>query len=434
MKISRVVSTVLKAQVLSLVLLAGPVSATNGYFSHGYGTKAKGRGGVSLSIADDAMAPANNPALLVDVGNRFDAGFDAFVPRRGAERTGGPLGQFDFSERSDRNLFIIPDFGFSKKITDRVTAGVAIYGNGGLNTDYQKGNTAACPTSLASGGRGNPLCGQGPAGVNLEQLVVAPTVAFRINANHAVGISPLLVYQRFYAEGLQLFGTFGYSADANRLTNQGTSSSHGQGYRVGYYGTYGPVNVGVSYSPRINMSKFNEYAGLFAGQGDFDIPTNKGLGVSWKVTPRLRVGADITKVEFSEVPAVGNSRAGAAPGCNCLGNSDGPGFGWSDVTTRKFGLEYRVTDNLTLRGGYNKGDNPVGPEDVTFNILAPGVVTKHYTAGFTYKLSSSAELSAHYMRAPNVRVTGPSALPVPGPVETIDMGQESVGMTLGLSY
>lgn len=417
----------------SATLVAFPALATNGYFSHGYGTKAKGRGGVAISIADDAMAGANNPALFADIGNRFDAGFDAFVPKRGAERTGGPLGQFDFKERSDRNLFIIPDFGFSKKISKNLTGGVTVYGNGGLNTDYQKGDSAACPTNLPSG-RGNPLCGQGPAGVNLEQLVVAPSLAYRINSNHAVGVSPLFVFQRFYAQGLQLFGSFGYSADANRLTNQGTSGSQGRGYRLGYLGTFGPVNVGLSYSPKVDMSKFDEYAGLFAGQGDFDVPSNAGVGVSWKVSNKLRVGADVTKVKFSEVPAVGNSKDGAAPGCNCLGNTDGPGFGWSDVTTRKLGLEYQLTPKLTLRTGYNKGDNPVGPEDVTFNILAPGVVTKHYTAGFTYKLSESAELSGHFMKAPNVRVTGPSALPVPGPVETIDMGQESLSVSVGFTY
>lgn len=422
---------------LGLVLLVTVTGAqaTNGYFSHGYGTKAKGRGGVSLSISDDAMAGANNPALFADLGDRIDAGFEAFVPRRGAERTGGPLGQFNFNERSDRNLFIIPDFGVSKKLSQRLTLGLTIYGNGGLNTDYQEGDSAACASNLPNG-RGNPFCGQGPAGVNLEQLVIAPTVAFRLNKNHAFGFSPLFVYQRFYAEGLQLFGNFGYSSDPNRLTNEGTSTSNGRGYRVGYFGTFGGLQIGAAYSPRVDMNKFDEYAGLFAGQGDFDIPTNYGVGVSWRPTSKWMVAADVTKVKFSEVPAVGNSSRTAAPNCNCLGNDDGPGFGWRDVVTKKFGLEYQATGNLTLRAGYNKGDNPVTERDVTFNILAPGVVTKHYTVGGTYKLSDVAEISGHYMRAPTVRVTGASALPIPGgnPRESIDMEQESLSVTVGFNY
>jgi long-chain fatty acid transport protein len=424
----------LKITIATLLALSWSAAhATNGYFSHGYGTKAKGRGGVSLSISDDTMAGANNPALFADLNDRIDAGFEAFVPRRGAERSNGPLGQFNFNERSDRNLFIIPDFGVSKKLSKSLTLGLTVYGNGGLNTDYQEGDSTACVTNLPSG-RGNPLCGQGPAGVNLEQLVIAPTLAYRLNENHAFGFSPLFVYQRFYAEGLQLFGSFGYSSDADRLTNEGTSTSNGRGYRMGYFGTFGSLQVGAAYSPRVDMNKFDEYAGLFAGQGDFDIPTNYGVGFSWRPTSKLMIGADVTKVKFSEVPAVGNSSRTATPGCNCLGNDDGPGFGWRDVTTKKFGIEYQATQKLLLRAGYNKGDNPVTEENVTFNILAPGVVTKHYTVGATYRLSDVAEISGHYMRAPTVRVRGASALPVPGPVESIDMEQESMSVTVGFSY
>ena len=36
--------------------------ATDGYFSHGYGMKAKGRAGVSMAMTDDAFGGANNPA------------------------------------------------------------------------------------------------------------------------------------------------------------------------------------------------------------------------------------------------------------------------------------------------------------------------------------------------------------------------------------
>lgn len=414
--------------------------ATNGYFSHGYGTKAKGRGGVSIAIADDSMAAANNPAGFANLGNRFDAGFDAFTPKRGGQRTGG----FDFNERSDRNLFVIPDLGFSYRATRDLTVGVTVYGNGGLNTDYQRGDTANCPTNPPSN-TGNPFCGSGPAGVNLEQLVIAPTLAWKINDQHAVGISPLLTYQRFYAQGLQLFGQFGFSRDASKLTNNGTSTSQGIGYRLGYLGKFGGLRVGVSYSPKLDMSEFDEYAGLFAEQGDFDIPKNYGVGVAYQVTPQLLIGLDVTKVEYSGVASVGNPSGTANAFCAnptlsqgpCLGDSNGPGFGWGDVKTRKLGVEYAATDKLTVRAGFNKGDNPVKSDDVTFNILAPGVVQEHYTLGMSYQLTKWGEVSAHYMRAPSVSVSGNSAFAAfsPGtPRETIDMDQQSLSISFGVAY
>jgi long-chain fatty acid transport protein len=42
--------------------------ATNGYFSHGYGIKAKGMGGAATAMADDAFGGANNPASMVFAG------------------------------------------------------------------------------------------------------------------------------------------------------------------------------------------------------------------------------------------------------------------------------------------------------------------------------------------------------------------------------
>ena len=46
-------------------------SATNGYFSHGYGMKGKGRVGVSTAFTDDTFGGANNPAQMAWVGQPF---------------------------------------------------------------------------------------------------------------------------------------------------------------------------------------------------------------------------------------------------------------------------------------------------------------------------------------------------------------------------
>jgi hypothetical protein len=37
-------------------------------------------------------------------------------------------------------------------------------------------------------------------------------------------------------------------------------------------------------------------------------------------------------------------------------------------------FEYQYNSNLILRAGYNHTDNPIQSRDVTFNMIAPGVV------------------------------------------------------------
>src|SRR3990167_4993695 len=90
---------------MALAGLAGSAYATNGYFSHGYGMKAKGMGGAATTNTDDTFFGANNPAAAAFVGNRIDLGVDLFSPIREASRTGsagtfGPEPGRDFSTES----------------------------------------------------------------------------------------------------------------------------------------------------------------------------------------------------------------------------------------------------------------------------------------------------------------------------------------------
>jgi long-chain fatty acid transport protein len=68
---------------------------------------------------------------------------------------------------------------------------------------------------------------------------------------------------------------------------------------------------------------------------------------------------------------------------------------------------------------------------VTFNILAPGVITTHVTLGGTYALSPSTEMTVAYMHAPRQSVSGASSF---GGTETIGMSQNSLGLQVGWKF
>lgn len=414
---------------LCALLAAGSVHATNGYFSHGYGIKAKGMGGASVAMTDNAFAGANNPAAAAWAGNRAEAGIDVFMPKRSMARTGGGL---NAAVDSDSNLFLVPEFGYNRAVSDKLGVGVTVYGNGGMNTDYPGGqiNCGAGPA--------NVLCGSGRLGVDLMQLIVAPTIAYKFSDNHSVGISPLLVYQIFEANGLQAFDNPGapfpnMTGAPGKVTNKGYDASSGIGVRIGYLGKLNDkVSIGASYSPKIKMSKFDDYAGLFAGAGGFDIPENYTLGASFLVTPAVTLAVDYSRINYSGVPSVGNPSTNQAP----LGSANGPGFGWSDINVWKLGVQWQASNQWTLRGGLNIGDNPVQSRDISFNILAPGVITKHLTLGATYAMSPKSELSFSYMYAPSNSVSGTSMFdalmgPGAGGTETVKMSQQALGIQYG---
>jgi long-chain fatty acid transport protein len=424
---------VLRLLPIAAACLAGPALATNGYFPHGYGIKAKGMGGVSVALSQDSLGGATNPASMVWAGSRVDLGGDVFMPKRDAERTGAqppgsPLnGQVD----SDRTAFLVPEFGYNRMMGNDLSLGVTVYGNGGMNTTYPQGNFNC------GQGPANALCGSGGLGVDLMQLVIAPTVAYKLAPQHAVGVSLLIGYQRFKAQGLQAFAnTPNFSSDPTRVTNNGTDSSTGVGLRIGYQGRLGDsVTIGAAYAPKMNMGKFDKYRGLFAGGGDFDIPSHYSIGIAFTPTPHWTLAVEAGRINYSDVAAVGNASLPRAQ----LGAANGPGFGWQDIDVFKIGAAWHLSAAWTLRAGYNRGDNPIRPADVTFNILAPGVMKDHYTAGFTWALDKDSEISGALMVAPRQTVRGSSLFnalfgPGAGGTETIGMKQTSLGLAWGRKF
>jgi len=437
--------TMVKALALaSASLVATSASATDGYFSHGYGMKAKGLAGASTAMTVDSFGGANNPAQMVFVGDRIDFGVDLFSPQRSASRSGSAAG-IDGSADSDSTLFAIPEFGYIKLINPQLALGITVYGNGGMNTDYPGGQIAggACAGFNPNPGPYNLLCGNGSLGVDLSQLVIAPTAAYKVADRHSLGISPLFGYQRFKAEGLQAFDNPGFSTSSGNVTNKGYDTASGWGARIGWLGRItDDLTLGAAYSTKVAMSKFDKYKGLFAEGGGFDMPENYNVGLAYKVSPTVTVAADYQRINYSKVKSVGNPSSlilncpavGGSDPSACLGGSNGAGFGWHDVDIWKLGIEYRHSDQLTLRGGYNHSDNPIKAADVTFNILAPGVVQDHVTLGLTYKFQGGGELTAAYMHAFQNSVTGPSlfnSFGVPAGNEKIQMYENSIGIAYG---
>jgi len=382
--------------LVSLLIAAGLVSpmahATNGYFAHGYGVKSQSMGGVGVALPQDSLAAATNPAGMVMVGDRIDFGLEWFKPTRGADIAGNGAGLNGTYSGNNTSNFLIPDFGYNKMMNPDMSLGVSVYGNGGMNTDYASSPFAA-------------FGGTSPAGVNLEQLFIAPTWAMKLNPGNSIGASLNLAYQSFEAKGLQPFA--GSSSDSTKLTNNGKDTSTGYGLRVGWTGQVSPmVTLGATYQTKTKMSKFSKYAGLFAEQGGFDIPASYGLGIAVNAAPETTVAFDIQGIQYGDVKSIANSNAAGG----ALGANNGAGFGWQNMTVYKLGVSHAYSPTLTLRAGLSTNNQPIPSSQTFFNVLAPGVVQNHLTLGGTWTLESKSELSLGYMHAFKNTVNGAGSI------------------------
>lgn len=381
--------------LLSALLAPGLALATNGYFSHGYGIKSQGLAGVGIALPQDGLAAATNPAGAAFVGDRLDVGATWFRPDRGAEIKGNAAGLNGNYDANDTRNFVIPEIGYVRQLTAEWTGSVAVYGNGGMNTDYGRNPWRSFGAS-------------GSAGVNLEQLFVSPALSYRFAEGHAIGVALNLAYQRFSAKGIAPFAAS--SASPANFTDRGSDGATGWGARIGYTGKLTPeLTVGATYATKTRTGNFDKYQGLFAEAGGFDVPANYGVGLAWQARKNLTLAADLQRIDYSGVKSVGNTLAALFAG-QPFGAANGPGFGWKDVTVAKLGVTYDLAD-WTLRAGYSHASQPIPGSQTFLNILAPGVIQDHVSLGATWRQGKTGELSIAYTHGLRKTVNGQGSIP-----------------------
>ena len=215
------------AALVAGMCLAGNAFATNGYFTHGTGTKNKSMAGSGIALPEDAIDIANNPAVSPFVGDQLIIGASLFSPVRKYQTTesqanGGcsPMGcAFTIgpnSLKSDSELFVIPHIAKSWQLENDAAWALVFYGRGGMNTDW-RGGTATFDPSFGQGA--GPMTfpgtfgdgafgGDGRAGVNLSQAFLDINWAKKFSPHFTFGASLILAVQMFEAEGVRTFAPY----------------------------------------------------------------------------------------------------------------------------------------------------------------------------------------------------------------------------------
>ena len=409
------------AFLMGVSLAALPIldaSATEGYFQNGVGTRHKAMAGAGVADTRDASALSINPAGLAGLETQVDFGVSIFSPRRkftGAGEPGlTPNGEF----KSSRNYFPVPNVTYAKQLDEDSTIAIGMYGNGGMNTTFK----AMPRPMLECGGGDGVFCG-GKAGVDLMQAFITAAYARKISDNFSIGVAPILVMQRFKANGLGAFAAM--SVDGTNLTNRGYDTKFGYGARIGVQGKLSDsFRVGATYQTKISMAKFDKYSGLFSSGGAFDVPSNWQVGAAYDVTDKLTYMIDYREIAYDKVASIGDTPNVMLP----FGAVGGPGFGWDKVKTLKFGAEYRHSDEVTIRAGFSGNNNPIKSDEVTLNILAPGVTEKHISGGFTYKMSDRTNFNFAAVYSPTSTVLGRGMM---NPNHNVELSMSQIDINFG---
>ncbi|BBW90941.1 hypothetical protein PS1M3_10280 [Pseudoalteromonas sp. PS1M3] len=187
---------------LTFTLGSFNVLATNGYFTHGYGMTHKGMAGAGVALSEELMSGANNPASFNVNDTEISVGLELFSPDR--KYTASSVDTFypnalyleAKTQKSDNTLFAIPEFAIGHQLNDKINIGLLVYGNGGMNTDY---NAESEPEGTFYAGT---------TGVDLKQMFISPTINYQLNEQTKVGVHLFMLCNSLKRQALETLRLF----------------------------------------------------------------------------------------------------------------------------------------------------------------------------------------------------------------------------------
>lgn len=352
-----------------------------------YGTKSRGMGGVGVALPQDSLVSAYNPAGLAFIEDRYDLGLDYLKRRSDFTIRGNALPANNGHYNSAPDTFI-PEAGI-KRDYNGVSVGLSSYSRG----------------TVVNYGRTIPLLGTSKARVAYTQMFVKPSMAYRINCNHAIGIGVDFVLSQLKVHGIQNFRAGSVSPD--HVSNKGYDYEPGAGFHIGWIGRFfNRLKVGVSYETEIFAHRFSKYRGLFQHGKANSCPILLA-GFSYDVNSRLVVAFDYERFFWKETPAFSHPFTLDEP----TGANNGPGFGWRNINQYKFGGAYRINDQLTFRMGAIRSNHLFAPTETLNNFSNAILTISQITTGFTWMWGQN-EINVAYVHGYKEKTKGRNSIPL----------------------
>lgn len=356
--------------------------ATNGMNMIGYGAVSSGMGGADLALVDNATAMNINPAGLTGCCSpQLSAGISLMQSRNQHKDTHGN------DLQAKRQTFPVPLLAWAQPLNNpSFIAGFGFFAQGGMGVEY---NHFRVPFADQKEMKNE----HDTISSDVRYMKVTPTLAWlsedgslRLGASLNLGYAETemslfphtsIMENQFF--GIEMEGAEAYSA----------------AYRVGFQYQVGNLTVGGAYLSATKhkfdngTAKIN-YTALGQGIKNYDAelngfnwPQQIGLGLSYNITPELKIALDVDWVNWSDAINTITFRLSQKNTPDVPGNisMDYP-MHWDDQWVYALGFEYDLSPTWSIRGGYNYAKSPVPSQHLL--PYFPAIAEHHITGGFSY--------------------------------------------------
>ena len=361
----------------------------------------------AAAYGDDASTIFFNPAGLAKLKDtqistnlsavNIEADFDktSATDAIGNPLTGGEGG--DIGE-----LGIIPATFFASP-GDSVSWGIGIHAPFGLTTNYEDNSIFRYQANESS----------------VTIIDINPAIAWEISEQFALGFGLDIQYMHVELTSSIDFGAVCIGATMDPalcggfglLPQQadGTNKVEGDGFAYGWnlgfmWDATENLSIGLSHRSSVEHelegdAEYTNVPGLFTQMGlfqngrieaEFDSPELTMLAAKWDLNDKWTLAADISHTKWSNFEELRiKFDSPTQP-------DSAETFGWHDVQKTSVGLEYKYSDDLTLRTGYSSDESPIN--EAERSVRLPSADRQWLAVGGSYQWSDKTSIDLAYVR------------------------------------
>lgn len=368
---------------LSLLALTSASMFAGGYRVSIQGQKQLAMGHTGVAVVNSAEVAFFNPAGMSFLDKKFNlsVGGNALFAKTKFQNS-----MYNQTASTD-NMGTPFSLYATYKIADWISAGLAVYTPYGSSVEWDKGWV------------GSHLVNS----IDLKAIFVQPTISFKIENIFSIGGGPI------YANGSvnfnrnitpnPLLGNTNVDLEAKNIT--------AWGYNVGFmFKPAKQFTLGLDYRSKIVMEARggtaiyqdkNNVANLNPaftdGKFDADLPLPAELttGISYKPNDKWLFAFDYNFTKWSAYKSLDITIYNQNPTPVVSENLRN----YKDSNTYRFGVQYKATQQFTVRGGYYIDGSPV--QNGYFAPETPRNNSKGYTGGLTYQLNDKLGIDVSFL-------------------------------------
>lgn len=374
---------------ICLIFLGSSSAFASGFSIYEASVRANGMLGAFSAYADHASTIFYNPAGLGGMeGLNISAGASIIAPRSSfRNRTSlAPVGAK--YEMKDQN-FLVPNFYGTYQITDGLTAGLGVYAEFGLGTEWDDDWVGRASSTKA----------------DIQTITVNPAIGYEIN-NTGIGTIRIGAGLRAIAYGkVELARAVTDFSPEGSFALEGDLKEPAFGYNLGVmYSPMEEVTLGFTYRSSIEAefegdAQFNNLTVGFPAEAQggtkIEFPASYVIALNVKPLSNLTLEADYLWFGWSSYDEliINFDRDVPALGGRTIVNPRN----YEDTYQIRFGAEYGQfgVEGLTLRAGIGFDENPIPERDVDPTL--PDSDRIEFSGGLTYAVNDHIEIDAAYI-------------------------------------